>query len=269
MLRLSPQDDKDVTEFQKLHPLAKQNGFGRLFRSPTLFEDVIKSILLCNCNWTRSLQMAEALCGLQLELGTRTKSKLGNFPNPEELADFRESFLKQRCNLGYRALHIIELAMKITYEHLDLEEMLAVEEETTAFNKLMELNGFGPFVCANVLMCMGFYIRVPVDTETRRHLSDYHSIDRNVVKTSSNDVIIEDIYGKYSPFQCLAYWFELVDYYQKELGLKLSELPHSKYGSVTGTLMAKKFTSEEESTPPTKMQKKKQPRRSNKKWKFV
>ncbi|CAA2993195.1 DNA glycosylase [Olea europaea subsp. europaea] len=49
MLRISAQDERNIEEFHKVNPQAKKKGFGRLFRSPTLFEDVIKSILLCNC----------------------------------------------------------------------------------------------------------------------------------------------------------------------------------------------------------------------------
>ncbi|KAF2594704.1 hypothetical protein F2Q70_00043685 [Brassica cretica] len=46
MLRISAQDDRDVTEFQQLHEDAKKNGFGRIFRSLLLFEDMVKFILL-------------------------------------------------------------------------------------------------------------------------------------------------------------------------------------------------------------------------------
>ncbi|KAL3749457.1 hypothetical protein ACJRO7_010555 [Eucalyptus globulus] len=49
MLRLSERDERNVKEFHKVHPEAKDRGFGRVFRSPSLFEDVVKSILLCNC----------------------------------------------------------------------------------------------------------------------------------------------------------------------------------------------------------------------------
>lgn len=48
MLRLTERDEKDVRDFQNIHQQAKQKGFGRLFRSPSLFEDIVKSILLCN-----------------------------------------------------------------------------------------------------------------------------------------------------------------------------------------------------------------------------
>lgn len=38
-----------VIEFQMVHEEARVRGFGRVFRSPTLFEDMVKCILLCNC----------------------------------------------------------------------------------------------------------------------------------------------------------------------------------------------------------------------------
>lgn len=67
MLRLSEGEERKVREFQELHFQAKQMGFGRVFRSPTLFEDMVKAILFCNCQWPRTLSMAKALCDLQLE----------------------------------------------------------------------------------------------------------------------------------------------------------------------------------------------------------
>ena len=54
MLRLSEAESASVAEFHGLHRQAKEEGFGRLFRSPTLFEDMVKSLLLCNCGY-RSL----------------------------------------------------------------------------------------------------------------------------------------------------------------------------------------------------------------------
>ena len=42
--------------------------------------------------------------------------------------------------------------------------------------KLSELKGFGPFVVATILMCMGCYEKVPVDSETKRHLNQVCSL---------------------------------------------------------------------------------------------
>lgn len=49
MLRISEENDRVVREFQEMHGASKERGFGRVFRSPTLFEDMVKCILLCNC----------------------------------------------------------------------------------------------------------------------------------------------------------------------------------------------------------------------------
>jgi len=50
MLRISDEDEKTVIEFQELYPRAKEEGFGRIFRSPSIFEDAVKSLLLCFCS---------------------------------------------------------------------------------------------------------------------------------------------------------------------------------------------------------------------------
>lgn len=49
MLRLSSAEQAQVYNFHQMHAAAREEGFGRLFRSPTVWEDLIKSILLCNC----------------------------------------------------------------------------------------------------------------------------------------------------------------------------------------------------------------------------
>ncbi|TVU37438.1 hypothetical protein EJB05_10752, partial [Eragrostis curvula] len=55
MLRLSEEDERAVGEFQAMHAAAREAGFGRIFRSPTLFEDMVKCILLCNCQLSFAL----------------------------------------------------------------------------------------------------------------------------------------------------------------------------------------------------------------------
>lgn len=49
MLSLAPHDVQVVSELQAMHPEAKADNFGHMFRSPTMWEDMVKSITLCNC----------------------------------------------------------------------------------------------------------------------------------------------------------------------------------------------------------------------------
>lgn len=103
-------------------------------------------------------------------------SRIGNFPSPKELADVDESLLARRCNLGYRASRILKLALLVAEGGIQLGELEEACRGPTlsSYDKLAEqlkeIDGFGPFTCANVLMCMGFYHVIPSDSETIRHL---------------------------------------------------------------------------------------------------
>ncbi|CAN4110820.1 unnamed protein product [Withania somnifera] len=343
MVRLSVEENKRVKAFQEICGEAKERGFGRVFRSPTLFEDMVKCILLCNCQWSRTLSMAEALCELQLELncpssaasfsvadnqnqfkGVTAKSEhfaprtpagkesrkragayeveeivdvekpnasvtlafsdgievvlqkndtcqaatevcevststpfnldpsedrelnsfsqLGNFPSPKELAGLDESFLAKRCGLGYRAGRIIKLAKGIVEGRIQLKELEEACSNPSLSNyeklteQLREIDGFGPFSCANVLMCLGYYHVIPTDSETIRHLKQVHARS-STIQTVQTDV--EKIYGKYAPFQFLAYWSEVWHFYEERFG-KFSEMPHSEYKLITAANMRQK-----------------------------
>lgn len=54
MLRLSESDERVSSEFLKVYdPTVSSSSFvcGKVFRSPSLFEDMVKCILLCNCQY--------------------------------------------------------------------------------------------------------------------------------------------------------------------------------------------------------------------------
>ncbi|KAL8475244.1 hypothetical protein ACS0TY_030850 [Phlomoides rotata] len=260
MLRISTLDDMMVHEFHQIHPFAKKIGFARIFCSPTLFEDIVKSILLCCCRWGRSLKMAEALCNLECKLYGKKNNKkrgrndeycLGNFPSPKEIvACLNAKTLNNYCNLGFRASPILELSRNIENGDLNLDDFetsriptaptydLATSHHKLLWNRLLGIKGFGAFTVANVMMCIGFYQYIPIDTETIQHLEQVHGktlLGRTKREREvESESIISQIYDKYAPFQCLAYWMERVEYYEKNLG-RLSDLPHSRYCNVTST----------------------------------
>lgn len=104
------------------------------------------------------------------------QSRIGNFPSPKELASVDETFLAKRCNLGYRASRVLKFAQDVVEGKIRLKELEeacripCVSNYDKILDQLKAINGFGPFTCANVLMCMGFYHIIPTDTETIRHL---------------------------------------------------------------------------------------------------
>ncbi|GMH23853.1 hypothetical protein Nepgr_025696 [Nepenthes gracilis] len=167
---------------------------------------------------------------------------IGNFPSPKEIASLDEKYLAKRCNLGYRAGRILKLAQSVVDGRVQLRELEELCAETSMSNydkvdeKLKEIHGFGPFTRGNVLMCMGFYNVVPADSETIRHLKQVHG---RSTTTQTVQKAIEEIYREFEPFQFLAYWSEMWDFYEKWFG-KLSEMPPSEYRLITASNMRTK-----------------------------
>ena len=89
---------------------------GRLLRSPTLFEDVVKTILTTNTTWSGTIRMVQALVDLfgdplwsgplPRDVGRRA------FPTPASIAQADVETLRQDARLGYRAPYVLELARR-------------------------------------------------------------------------------------------------------------------------------------------------------------
>ena len=112
----------------------------------------------------------ESYSNSQLLEGNNINVKtLGNFPSSKELATLTKDKLKKRCKLGYRGCHIFELAERAEEGKLKLK-LKKTSSYEEIFDKLSKIKGFGPYACTTLMMCIGLYQMVPMDTETKRHL---------------------------------------------------------------------------------------------------
>lgn len=124
--------------------------------------------------------MAEKLCiltkqplSVKRKRGKKPESSLGNFPSPQELARLDLKDLGNCC-LGYRGETILKLAKDVMNGEINLLDLEKLSDADKLYNKLTNIKGIGDFVAHNVLMCMGFYHKVPVDSETIRHIKQVH-----------------------------------------------------------------------------------------------
>jgi len=206
--------DEDFTAWRALHPLAKKRRFDRMFRSPTLFEDVVKTVTSCNVTWANTIQMNRLMVE---HVGH------GGFPTPEQLADFGEARLKERCRVGYRAGRIVQLARDVVKGEIVLD---GFEEPGRKSGELFEafrgIYGIGPYAAGNLCHLVGAYDRLAIDTETYRHFCLQHQVKRprgaDAAGLKRLHTKIENHYERYAPFQFLAYWFELWEDYQARCG---------------------------------------------------
>src|SRR5436190_9249956 len=95
-------------------------GAGRMMRSPTVFEDLVKTICTTNCTWSATIRMVSALVG---ELGTAAAGVRDRraFPSPAVLADAGDAFFRDVARAGYRGPYLRALAYDVASGRLDLE----------------------------------------------------------------------------------------------------------------------------------------------------
>src|SRR6185436_15985743 len=98
-----------------------EQGAGRLLRSPTVFEDLVKMICTTNCSWALTLKM---VYGLVDNLGRETNDGRRSFPTAETMASMPLKFFVDDVRAGYRAPYLKELAERVAGGELNVEEWL-------------------------------------------------------------------------------------------------------------------------------------------------
>ncbi len=205
MLRL----DEDLSPWQRLHPQAAAAGFGRLFRSPTLFEDMVKTITTCNVTWPTTIRMNALLCE---QVGG------GAYPTAEQIASLPPNVLQRRCKVGYRAERIVRLARDVVRGRLDLARFEDRTRPTAdIYADLREIHGIGDYAASNLCQLLGRYDLLPVDSETLRHFRQHHAPRMKTLDARTRKRITRH-YAGFAPYQFLAYWFELWGAYEKHAG---------------------------------------------------
>ncbi|HEY6118393.1 MAG TPA: hypothetical protein VIV66_00465, partial [Pyrinomonadaceae bacterium] len=167
MLRL----DDDMSAFyrttdahEEFKWIARQ-GAGRMLRSPTVFEDLVKMICTTNCSWALTEKM---VTGLVQNLGRESKDGRKTFPTPEALALMPVSFFVDKVRAGYRAPYLKELADKVAAKSLDVEAWFRSELTTAELTKTMRsVKGVGPYTAENLLKLLGRYDGLALDSWTR------------------------------------------------------------------------------------------------------
>jgi 3-methyladenine DNA glycosylase/8-oxoguanine DNA glycosylase len=204
MLRL----DEGLAPFHRLcrrsktHRAAARMRFGRLLRSATLFEDVVKVICTCNVTWRQTTAMAERLTRRSGPIDEQSGQRA--FPTPGRLARLTPRRLRVDSGLGYRAEYVQHFARDVSDGRTDLSALENHEGDSdTLYRAFRGLHGIGDYAASHLCMLLGHYDRLPVDTELRRFLKD-----RDPARTWT-PAAIRDEFAAWHPWQFLAYWFEL------------------------------------------------------------
>lgn len=217
MLRLD-EPAEVLAGFHKLDKRWKRLGSGRLFRSPTMWEDVVKTITSCNVAWPNTMTMNARLCevfGTPVE-GSGVGAKGLSFPTPEKIARQKPLTLRTRCRVGYRDGRIVALAKMFVRGDVNpawFEDPATPDEAVR--EALIELPGIGPYAAHNIMQLLGRYGHLPLDSESVRHartILGYKGPTRKLMKR------LEEHFEPFGAHKFRSYWFELWDFYQAKRG---------------------------------------------------
>jgi N-glycosylase/DNA lyase len=181
---------------------ALARGAGRLLRSPTVFEDAVKTLCTTNCSWALTRAMVSRLCE---RLGDRAPSGARTFPSPAAMAAVPEAFYREEVRAGYRAPFLAALARDVAGGALDLEALRATDAPTEeVLRRLRALRGFGPYAAEHLLRLLGRHDHLALDSWTRAKLARLRG--RRRVPT---DRALRRWYAPYGPWAGLAMWLEV------------------------------------------------------------
>jgi N-glycosylase/DNA lyase len=200
--------DEDLSRFYAIAREDPQlawaaDGAGRMLRSPTVFEDVIKTLCTTNCAWSGTVRMVSALVD---HLGIAARGGGHTFPTPDAMAGAGEDFYRDIARAGYRGAYLRTLAADVASGTLDLEELTDPElpdDEVEA--RLLTLPGVGPYAAAHVMLTsLGRYSRLVLDSWTRPTYARLNG-------RKASDKTIARRFRSYGDFAGLAFWLLLTE----------------------------------------------------------
>jgi len=203
--------DDDLSEFYKLVKkekstawIAKANA-GRLLRSPTVYEDLVKTICTTNCSWSLTKKMT---ANLVEKLGEQTVDGIFRaFPTAEAMASVSADFYREEIRAGYRASYFAELAEAVAVGKIQPEKWLDSDLPTKELKREMKkIKGVGDYAAENLLKLVGSYEGLALDSWVRAQFYKKHNTG-----TICEDKEIERFYEKFGGWRGLALWCDMTE----------------------------------------------------------
>lgn len=189
------------------------HGAGRMLRSPTVFEDLVKMICTTNCSWALTEKM---VTGLVESLGRESRDGRRTFPTPEAMALMPLKFYVNEVRAGYRAAYLKELADRVASGELKVNEWLTSGLPTADLIKKMKVvKGVGDYAAENLLKLIGRYDGLALDSWTR---AKFFKVRNNGRKAS--DKKIARFYSRFSSWRGLALWCDMTRDWMEDGGSK-------------------------------------------------
>jgi 3-methyladenine DNA glycosylase/8-oxoguanine DNA glycosylase len=198
--------DEDLSEFYALVANDPDlswasRGAGRMVRTQTVFEAVVKTICTTNVAWSATVRMVN---GLVDNLGEAAANGARAFPTAEAMASVPESFYRETVRAGYRSAYIHALASGVVAGLFEVEELGAQADlpDDEVASRLLALPGIGPYGAAHLMMLLGRHSRLILDSWTRPKYAKVNG-------RKASDATVQRRFRRYGRYSGLAFWLYL------------------------------------------------------------
>jgi 3-methyladenine DNA glycosylase/8-oxoguanine DNA glycosylase len=219
--------DDDLASFYELtdghEHLAwiSQRRAGRMIRSATVWEDLVKTMCTTNCSWGLTKIMVRNLveklgvsCGGPRVSKGVTRAETSNasrtrnaFPTPTAMASVPETFYRTEIKAGYRSPYMLELAEAVASGKIDPEQWLNSPLSGPELRKEMKkVKGIGDYAADNLLKLVGKYDGLALDSWLRSQF--YKKYNKEKICKDSN---IERHYRKFGNWRGLVIWCDMTE----------------------------------------------------------
>lgn len=179
-------------------------GAGRLMRSPTVFEDLVKTICTTNCSWSLTRIMVRNLVD---KLGDAAADGRKAFPTAHAMAERDEKFYRDEIRAGYRSPYFAELAAAVASGERDPESWVHSNLPTPELKKeIKSVKGVGDYAAELMLRLVGRYDGLALDSWVRGQFYKKHNRDKRC-----DDKKIEKFYKRFGDWRGLALWCDMTE----------------------------------------------------------
>ena len=223
-----------ITGHERLNWVGERRA-GRLLRSATVFEDLVKTICTTNCSWALTKNMVRNLVeklgseppasadGTNVAQSRRPNQKSDTptapppayaggsdrkaFPTAEAMAAVSSDFYRDEIRAGYRSPYFLELAESVAAGKLDPQNWLTSELPTQELKKEMKkVKGVGDYAAENLLKLVGRYDGLALDSWLRSQFYKNHNNEK-----VCPDKKIERHYKKFGAWRGLVIWCDMTE----------------------------------------------------------
>jgi 3-methyladenine DNA glycosylase/8-oxoguanine DNA glycosylase len=170
--------------------------------SPTVWEDLAKTLLTTNTTWAMTKSMVARLAAL----GDPGPDDTRAFPEPTQIAAYEPDSLTQHVRAGYRGAYLHELATRIASGELAVEAWRdPALSSLEVYKALKQIKGFGDYAAGAMMRLLGRFDQLGLDSVCRAMYAQRYNAG-----VAATDREIAAYYEPFGIWRGLVVWLDVM-----------------------------------------------------------